>query len=674
MKKILLFILSLGLTVGIFGGCSGANSGNSDDSSSQSSAAANSSSSSIKEESSSVKEDSSSAEAQTFTIVFRQEGQEDIVKQVKEGETLKNVPTPTPKTGYTVTWSVTDFTNVTKNMTVDRVERANTYTITYDAGEGTASAKTQTVTYDKAPESFATATREGYNFICWKYDGKVVQPTELWKIDGNVTFVAEWSPIVKHTVSFVQDGEETIKVTVADGDSVENEDIPTPKGKVGYTVVWENVDLTNVKGDITVHAVATANTYIITYDAGEGTASAKTQTVTYDKAPESLATATREGYNFVCWKYDGKAIQPTELWKIAENVTLVAEWAPAFTYTVSFIQDGVPAITIATTDGGSLQAGDIPDPQPKTGYTVTWEEKDLTNIKSNITVHAIATPNTYTITYDAGEGTASAKTQTVTYDKAPESFATATREGYNFVCWKYDGKAVQPTELWKIDGNVTFVAEWSPIIKHTVSFVQAGEDTLSIMVEDGASLIEADIPAPQPKTGYTVAWEEKDLTNIKSDITVQAIITAKTYTVTFDAGEGTVTPATQTVTYDKAPESFATPTREGYKFVCWKYEDKIVSASELWTIDSDVTLQAVWAKIYTIVFDLDGGTMSTTTMTVIEGEAYTLPIPSKDECSFIGWYYGTTKVSTVDVWEISSKDATITLKARWRDREWTDAY
>ena len=133
MKKILLFILSLGLTVGIFGGCSGANSGNSDDSSSQSSAAANSSSSSIKEESSSVKEDSSSAEAQTFTIVFRQEGQEDIVKQVKEGETLKNVPTPTPKTGYTVTWSVTDFTNVTKNMTVDRVERANTYTITYDA-------------------------------------------------------------------------------------------------------------------------------------------------------------------------------------------------------------------------------------------------------------------------------------------------------------------------------------------------------------------------------------------------------------------------------------------------------------------------------------------------------------------------------------------------------------
>ena len=668
MKKFLIFILSLGLTVSIFGGCFGLSNGNSNASSSPSSEAVGG------ESSSATQGGESSAETQTFTIIFRQEGQADIVKQVKKGETLENVPAPTPKTGYTVAWSVTDFTNVTQNITVERIETANTYTITYDAGEGTASMQTQTVTYDKAPESFATATREGYNFICWKYDGKIVQPTDVWKINSDVTLVAEWSPIVKHTVSFVQDGEETVKVVVADGGSVASEDIPAPQGKVGYTVAWENVDLTNIKGDITVNAVATANTYTITYDADGGTASVQTQTVTYDKAPETFATATRDGYNFVCWKYEGKAVQPTELWKIAENVTLVAEWAHALTYTVSFVQDGAPTITITATDGGSLQEADIPTPQPKTGYTVAWEEKDLTNIGSNITVNAIATPNTYTITYDAGEGTASMQTQTVTYDKAPESFATATREGYNFVCWKYEGKAVQPTELWKIDGNVTFVAEWSPIVKHTVSFVQAGEDTISIMVEDGASLTEADIPQPQSKTGYMVTWEEVDLTNIKSNITVQAVVRAKTYTVTFDAGEGTASMPTQTVTYDKAPESFATATREGYKFVCWSYNGQTVTSSELWTIDSDVTLQAVWAKIYTIVFDLDGGTMSTTTMTVIEGEAYTLPIPSKGECSFIGWYYGTTKVSTVDVWEISSKDATITLKARWRDREWTDNY
>ena len=671
MKKILLFVLSLGLTAAMFSGCFMV-----DPPATSSSAGGAQSSSSVGggQSSSSLQEESSSNPVRTFTLVFRQEGKADIIRYVNEGEALSNIPTPAQKVGYTVTWEITDFSNVTQDLTIKTVETPNTYTITYDAGEGTPSVATQTVTYDKAPESFATATRDGYQLVCWKYEGKAILATELWKIPSDVTLIAEWVPTVKYTVSFVQDGCETITITATSGGSISEADIPTPKDKVGYTVVWEQIDLTNITKNITVNAVATANTYTITYDANDGTASAETQKVTYDKAPGSFATAMRDGYTFLTWAYEGVAVLPTEIWKIASDVTLVAQWLPVQTYMVSFVQNGCETITITATEGGSISEADIPTPKDKVGYTVTWEEKDLTNIGENITVNAVATPNVYTITYDANGGTASAETQKVTYDKAPESFATATRKGYKFVCWKYEGKAVLATELWKIPTDVTLVAEWAPLATYTVSFVQAGEETIFVSVEEGSSLSAADIPTPKDKVGYTVTWEEKDLTNVIGNITVNAVATPNAYTITYDANGGTASKQQQQVTYNTAPQSFATATREGYQFKGWVYEGKVLSETALWTIDSDVTLTAVWAKIYTIIFDLDGGVMETTTITVVEGETYSLPTPSKIGFAFSGWSYGSQKVTINGVWSLSADEDTLTLKANWLAKEWTNDY
>lgn len=663
MKKILLFVLSLGLAAGLLGGCFQVVAPES----------SNTSSESISQSSST--QDSSSVAPAVFTVVFRQAGKQDIVKQVKEGDTLTDIPAIEQKTGYTITWNRTDFTNITENIVVETVVTANTYTITYDAGEGTASVATQTVTYDQAPGSFATATREGYNFVCWKYEGKAVQATEIWKIAGNVTLVAEWTSVAKHTVSFVQDGVETVILTVEDGDSVADKDIPLTQPKEGYTVVWEEKDLTNITDSIVVNAIATANKYTITYDANDGTASMETQEVTYDQAPGSFATATRDGYAFVAWTYEGKAVLATEIWKIANDVTLKAEWNPIATYIVSFVQDGYEPINIVATDGGSIEQEDIPATQPKVGYTVVWEEKDLTNIGENITVHAIATPNKYTITYDAGDGTASQATQEVTYDQAPGSFATATLEGYNLVCWKYDGKAVLATETWKIASDVTLVAEWAPIIYYTVSFVQDGKDTINVLVAEGGSVTASDIPTLEAKKGYTAAWEEKDLTNVQTNITVNAILTANKYIITYDAGEGTASATTQTVTYDQAPGSLATATREGYKFKGWEYNGKALSATDLWTIDSNVTLTAVWAKVYTITLELNGGSVDgVTTFTVVEGEAYSLPKPKKDWYTFAGWSYGGTTIALTGVWTTEAEGHNITLQASWSAREWTNNY
>ncbi len=66
------------------------------------------------------------------TITFKQDGKEDIVKEILKGEDLIDVPTPEQIEGYTVVWDVTDFNEIKKDMTVNAVATANTYKINFD--------------------------------------------------------------------------------------------------------------------------------------------------------------------------------------------------------------------------------------------------------------------------------------------------------------------------------------------------------------------------------------------------------------------------------------------------------------------------------------------------------------------------------------------------------------
>ena len=340
-------------------------------------------------------------------------------------------------------------------------------------------------------------------------------------------------------------------------------------------------------------------------------------------------------------------------------------------YSVVFKQDGQNDIVREVVKGEALT--DVPTPTQKTGYTTVWSVTEFSSITENMTVTAVTTANEYTITYDAGEGTVDPTTQKVVYDSAPGTFATPTRENYDFVCWMYDGKAMQATDLWKIAEDVTFTASWTEKEKCSVTFIQGAYEPIVKEVYQGGSLATEEIPTPQDKVGYTVVWEEKDLTNITGNIIVNAIATPNTYKITYNAGEGaTVTPATQDVVYDAAPQTFATPTREGYKFKGWEYNGEIVSASDTWNIASDVTLTAVWARVCKITLQANGGTVEQTTIEVVLGEAYSLPKATRTDHDFLGWLNGSTKIDMNGVWALDV--AEITLKANWKEVGWTNNY
>ena len=339
-------------------------------------------------------------------------------------------------------------------------------------------------------------------------------------------------------------------------------------------------------------------------------------------------------------------------------------------YSVIFKQEGEDDIVKQVEEGKALT--DVPAPTQKTGYTTKWSMQDFSNITENLTVTAVATANEYTITYDAGEGTVDTATQTVVYDSIPGAFAEPTREGYNFVCWTYEGKAVQATDVWKIAGDVTFVATWVEIEKRTVTFVQDGYEPIIVEVLDGETFDGALIPETQAKVGYTVVWEEKIPSQITENIVICAVATPNTYTITYDAGEGNVDTQMQSVVYDSAPETFAVPTREGYKFKGWEYEGKVLSASDVWTIAKDVTLTAKWARVCTVTLNVNGGKLDQTTITVVVGEAYTLPSPTRTDHNFVGWKNGSAKVALSGTWTMDV--AEITLTADWVEDGWTKNY
>ena len=629
----------------------------------------------------------SEQEVKTFTITFKQNDQVDIVKTVEEGKDLTDIPTPAAKTGYTVTWDTAAeaLKNVTKNLTVNAVETPKTYTVTYDANGGTMAVSSFQATYDSS-FTLATPTREGYIFTGWTYNGNAVAASK-WKIDAeNIVLVANWVEATKYTVTYRQDGQPDQVFTVEEGKTADTTGLKDPAPVVGYNVSWQTVDLTNVTQDITVGVVAVPKTYTVTYDAGEGEVTPTSFTATYD-AEFTLATPTREGYKFTGWTYNGNAITATA-WNIdAENIVLVAGWEEVVvnTYTITFKQDGQPDQVFTVEEGETADITGLKDPAPVTGYNVSWQTVDLTNVTQDITVSVVAVPKTYTVTYDAGEGEVTPATFDVTYG-ATFTLATPTREGYKFTGWTYNGNAITAT-AWNIDAeNIVLVAGWEALNICSITFVQDGQPNKEFKVEAGQTFTA--IPDPVQVAGYNVKWNEADLAKLENAVTgniiVNAVIEAKSYTVTLQAGEnGSVTQTSYTFTYGKDYnlEAFATP-NAGYKLKDWKMGDTAIPTKGTWSLDqANLVLTANFVgKTYTITLDPTGGTLpegQDGTITLTYGAAYKLPsLPNRtagnngDSEEFDGWYYkysgGSVGINTEGVWTYDFAE-NITLYAKWHD-------
>ena len=150
------------------------------------------------------------------------------------------------------------------------------------------------------------------------------------------------------------------------------------------------------------------------------------------------------------------------------------------------------------------------------------------------------------------------------------------------------------------------------------------------------------------------------------------------YTVSFDAGDGEVSPKSATTDADGKLSSLPTPTRTGHTFDGWYVknadgtETKVVEKVTVFT--GNATVYAKWtAWTYTVIFDGNGGKVKNSVNTsemvpAVYGSEVTPPEFVKDYYTVTGWAKnadGTEKVKS-PIKDLAASDGErITLYAQW---------
>ena len=353
----------------------------------------------------------------------------------------------------------------------------------------------------------------------------------------------------------------------------------------GWEFVGWDTDFGCVVSNMTVNALWQANSYTMTFNANGGMGSTS-MTMAYGTAL-SAPTVMRTGYTFNGWLPSVPSTVP------ASNVTYTAQWL-INQYTVSFNSNGGSALASITQDYAT--AITPPTKPTRPGYTFKgWSPVvPLTMPASNTTCVARWQINRYTVAFDANGGTGGGDTVTQDYG-TPVSAPAVTRTGYTFTGWQPSFDGTIPSS------NTTYTAQWQ-INRYTVSFDSAGGAWVPSITQDYATSITP--PANPSRNGYTfTGWSPAvPSTMPANNTTCVALWQANSYTVTFDANGGTVSPTSKVVAYEDAVGTLPQPYRDGYDFAGW-YTSGGSRVSEYTTIYGDTTLTARWNVSLPIALD-----------------------------------------------------------------------
>ena len=250
-----------------------------------------------------------------------------------------------------------------------------------------------------------------------------------------------------------------------------------------------------------------------------------------------------------------------------------------------------------------------------------------------------------------------------------------SKEGYTFLGWTTDLNL--PPQINYIiqqgtTGEITLYAIWQPNQYQIIFRCNGGQAIENYTVTMGEYY---NLPTPI-KTGYKFlgwyygsSYMGSGYWKIPSDATVEAKWEAEKYKLILTYNDGEVIHSSQ-VTY-KFDQAFTvtTPTRPGYTFLGWFYDNDKQITSSIWKFTKDIRAEAKWqANEYEIEFDTNGGSMSqSSSMIVYYDSNVELPTPTKQGHEFLGWYYNDELISS-GKW---TYDTNMELQAKWNQLQFT---
>ena len=167
-------------------------------------------------------------------------------------------------------------------------------------------------------------------------------------------------------------------------------------------------------------------------------------------------------------------------------------------------------------------------------------------------------------------------------------------------------------------------------------------DAVTVKEGNGVDSLPATVRDGYTFDGWFTAADGGDkvtaIDKVTSDVMLYAHWTANTYQVTFDAQGGNEI-APMSVRADEVVTDLPTPERTDYAFDGWYTKaDGGKKVTELSTV-KDVTLYAHWKlSHYTLTFDSQGGTEVQPITENIETPFTSMPITTKTNYVFTGWY------------------------------------
>ena len=506
-------------------------------------------------------------------VIFNDENRLESVN-VEYGQTTNPIESK-GKEGYTFKyWSLDkvnafDFSSpITSTITLYAVYEINNYSVKFmnmnSDGTYTQLGDTYTISYNGEMPQIENPTLTGYEFKGWSLEENgdvVVLPTVVTK---DVTYYAVYNHI-KYDITFMSNNEkygETQKLYYGDKITIP-ENPEASEGKVfkhwSLTENGDAYDLTTpVTGNLTLYAVFDAKKVKVTFMNQVSDALYEeydVKDVLYGNALSDYpSNPTREGYIFKYWSLEenGEEYTPSVLKK---DVTLYAVYEKE-KVKVSFINNDSKYIDDVVIESGSTVTK--PDSPSNTdtkifkywSLSIDGEEFDFnTKITSNITLYAVYKENTVTITF----GNCNIEPITINYNSQIENMPNAdTKEGYTFAYW-----STSETGLDEENNELRFNVQ----------------------------------------------------SNIIEDITLYAIYTHDSYTVTF----GNSSIESQTIYYGDKVTKPNDPTGE-YPFLYWSTSENGLDADgnrlefDFNTIvKSDINLYAIYqVEKYTITFMVDG--------------------------------------------------------------------
>ena len=460
----------------------------------------------------------------------------------------------------------------------------NVWNGTITGGNVTATPNTATageeVTLTLAPQSGyvleSISVTDGTNNIALSENYKFIMPARnVWV---NATFVDGSALVEKHTLTINVDGEQTTK-DVAVGATLADE-LPANPEKEGYSFdSWSGMPEDGLMPDdnLEVTATFTINTYHITYMV-DGVQYGDVADVVYGADITAPADPTKDGYTFTGWDNlpetmpaDNLTINALfdKILNIGENETVIWDGTPAIVHGTEenlFIKNTNSWVS-STDQGGILRIyADINNPSNWKLWTGggNWDHPTFVNV-----------PNA-----DLRE--------------------SSTFTGYNAtkVCFEFEFNDVTKQNLLNhitSDGTAMSISFWGLTI-YKVTYeppVNVPKHTLTFMMDDQQTVIEtmqvaegAEIPAitPPTKTGYVFrSWANMPLSGNMpaSDLTLVAVFTEATYTLTFKIGDEVYGEPTQLAYGAPITAPTDVPERTGYTFSGWQNVPETMPAQDL---------------------------------------------------------------------------------------------